>query len=245
MTIRHKRDRVIVSGNVSRSSSRRLAAVSRSSHTAHVPADVTRAAISYGSTLAAVYATPAGEDVTKAKRARRNARHRLVQLVGTDAATRFASALEFDGGLFLRALSHAPATMRDHCLAAALNGAQTALEHGVSGRAALVMLTRSTLWQALSSAYQHESIRMGGDDAFDKRAALCGQQARLDLLGALELAKSDMLAPVMEREVDTAALYAAALSAAEKQSIEAGIISNDDNDLPEGGLSPLSDDENG
>jgi hypothetical protein len=234
---RRKLGRIVITSTSSRQNTTAHAVVSTSP-------DVTATVIKYGVALAAVHATT-GDALAKAKRTRRDAKRRLTALVGERAVAQFTASIELDGGLLLRALNDAPEGMREYALCAALDGAQTALEHGITSRAALVMLARATVWSALAQTYQHASLKAGGDEALDKRAAMAGQQARLDLLGALELAKSTLLAPVMEREVDTQALYAAALHAAEKQSIEAGIISSDSNEMGEGGLSPLSDDENG
>jgi hypothetical protein len=183
MTLRRRDGGVTVYGSsrkrtdiVSRLSSDRLPA------SASTPAEVVRAAV-----------TP--ETRATALRARRNARHRLVKLTGSEAADHFAAVLEHDGGLLLRALHGAPAELRETALSAAVTGAQTALEFGVASRAAQAMLVRSSVWQALCSSYQHASLRAGGDEALDKRAALAGQQARLDMLAALDLARVPILAP--------------------------------------------------
>ena len=197
------------------------------------PPAVSRASIAYGLALAAVYGST-GEELAKAKRTRRDAKYRLTQLVGVDAVAHFTASLEMDSGLLLRALHSAPASLREYTLAAALGCAQTALEHGLVGRAALVLLARSGVWQALSSAYLHASLIAGGDEALDKRGAHAGQQARLDLLAALDLGRSPILMPVRTAPVESSAdRYKRTLAAAEKQLIDAGLYVPEDDDKAE------------
>lgn len=132
------------------------------------------------------------------KRAR-EVRGRLAGRIGKAVLAQFTAALIADGGLALRAAVAAAPDIRPHAVRGVVDGAAMAREHAITSTSGLVLLARASRWSALSNALLDGALRTPSGETL-KLASLCGQQARLDALAALTLAKRSQDAPPLVDE---------------------------------------------
>lgn len=138
--------------------------------------------------------SPSAQDARRrAERRARDLRGLLVKAGGREAVGELQRALSADGGALLRACGRAHVDVRPALVRAAITFANVAREHEVRASSALALLGRSARWSAVSEALLEQitdgGVRAEGIGELVKLAQTAGAQARLDLLGALQLSK--------------------------------------------------------
>jgi hypothetical protein len=127
-----------------------------------------------------------------AQRHVRDVRGRLRARAGREVEVQLVAALVADGGLALRGAVAAGPDLRPYAIRALLDVARIAREHGVESVAALVLLARSARWAALAAWALDAclaAVTAAERAELAKLAAQAGREARLDLVGALQVAR--------------------------------------------------------
>jgi hypothetical protein len=166
---------------------------------------------------------PGAETIAARRLAEKRARHArwlLRKLAGKDAERAMTVALTFDGGLMLRAAVEAETRLRERAIASLVTFAAIAREHNITSTAALITLSRSARWEALSGGLLDLSLQHP-NEAMTKLALATGAQARLDLVAALQLEVQGREARAQQPSVDVSARLDAVLRERQARQLEA------------------------